>query len=430
MLIPMMGFAVMTSTVGALHLHHTGDLSPEPYVKRALAASPELRAAQHRARAVAARADAAGALSDPVLSLSVNNLPLPSFSLSSTPMSGLKIGLSQRIPWPSKPGLQEETVAHRADARAAEISERSQNLAAQVRTLFYEVHFVDQAVQVIQKNLKIIEGFVQVADAKYRVGRGQHRSVLEARVIRGQLQTRALELKRKRESLRIRMNSLLAIDAHHPLPSLLHVAVTPLQGLDPQVLFAQAELHNPRLRRLTAQLRAHEKAQARAALEAIPDLSLSVGYTVRLTDPARDPVNGADFLSVSAAIPLPVWYAQKQGPMARAAAQETLASRRSLEAERREIREAIEAALVQIPQLSQQMEQYRTTIIPLVQQTLEADQTAYQVDKIDVLDLLNIEMRLLNFEVDYHRLHAVREQQIVGLARAVGVPPARLGRLP
>ena len=67
------------------------------------------------------------------------------------------------------------------------------------------------------------------------------------------------------------------------------------------------------------------------------------------------------------------------------------------------------------------MRRYREVIIPSTRQILAADQAAFQVDKVDFPTLLDLEMQLLNFEVDYHRLHVEREKLLVELAEAVGV---------
>ncbi|CAN0475817.1 unnamed protein product, partial [Laminaria digitata] len=427
----LLALLVATSTAAEAHHHHGASSDgegPESYVRLALKAHPSIAAGRLRAEAMQDRSDPAGALMDPVLSFGIQNLPYSPFSFRATPMTGLRFGLSQRLPWPGKRGLLSEATDLDAKALMAGSAETANRLAASVRGVFYDIHFVDVAVDVINKNLRIIDGFVEVADAKYRVGRGLQQDVLKARVVRGQLEERRTDLQRRRTALAVRLNSLMATKTPIEIPSLLAVPVNSLDFETQEKLQERAEHARPQLRQLNLAVAAAEKRRAHADKAALPDFTVGLGYTFRTVDPARDAIDGADFLSLSAAVNLPVWYAQKQGPLASAAAKDVLALHRDREAVRLKISEAVQSILHQIPELLEQMEVYRTSIIPTTRQTLDADLIAYQVDKVDFLNLLDIEMRLLNFEVDYHRLHVEREKLIVRLAEAVGVSPVQLER--
>lgn len=426
----MSGFLTLlavTATVGHAH-HHGGSLDPEAYVAEALRAHPSVSAADRRAEAMRARTEPAGALMDPMFSIGIANLPYSPLSFTATPMTGIRFGLSQRFPWPGKLDDAENAATHRADAAAAGADERRNKLAAMVRMVFYDIHFVDVAIDVIRANLEIIQGFVEIADAKYRVGRGLQQDVLKARVTKNQLEERLIDLRRRRAALAVRLNSLMARKATVEIPRLVDVAVTELPPLDLDDLLNTADAERPHLQRLAAEIDAADRTRALADKAALPDFNVGFGYTMRLVDAGRDPVDGADFLSLTAGLQLPVWYGSKQGPLAEAAAKDATAARRTLDAARLDVREVVKTVLDQSPELLRQMELYRRSIIPTTRQTLEADRVAYQVDKVDFLDLLDIEMRLLRFEVDYHRLHVEREKLIVRLAEAVGVAPTALGR--
>ncbi len=422
---------VMTSTAGG-HQHDlgTGGVNPEPYVDQALSVHPGLRAIQRRAEAMKARQKPAGAWMDPLFSVGIANLPYQPLSFTATPMTGIRFGLSQRFPWPGKLDLKEAATTEKAQALVETKEERANQLAAQIRLTFYDVHFVDVTIEVIKKNLKIIDGFVEIADAKYRVGRGLQQDALKARVARGQMEEQMIGLRRRRAALEAQMGSLVAQKEAMSLPSLINVAVTEFPLLGAQALIDLADAQRPLLRSLAHQSQAQQKMRKLADKAAYPDFTVALGYTLRLVEEGRDPVDGADFLSLSAGLNLPIWYGQKQGPLREAAAKEVQAIDREIDAARLEIREVILSALFQIPELMQQMEKYRSSIIPTTRQTLDADRIAFQVDKVDFLNLLDIEMRLLNFEVEYHRLHVEREKLIVRLAQAVGVAPKALGRTP
>lgn len=365
---------------------------------------------------------------DPMFTVGILNLPYAPPSFRASPMTGIRIGLSQTLPWPGKRGLQEDAVRLGAEVMNASADERANQLAAQVRNLFYEVHFMDVAIEVINKNLTVVDALVQAADSKYRVGRGMQQDSLKARVVQAKLKEQRTDLTRRRRAAEISLGRLMASDEPVKVPSLLNVAVTQLPELSQSGLLQRAQTERPLLRQLHKAIEAAQQRASYAQKAALPDLTVGFAYTVRVVDPARDPLNGADFLSLTAGVNLPVWYGTKQGPLAQAAALDVIAAERDLESAQLEVTQRVESIIVQLPELLDQMEAYRTSIIPMTQQTLEADLIAYQVDKVDILDLLEIEMKLLNYEVDYHRLHVEREKLVVQLAEAVGVDPANLTR--
>ncbi len=395
--------ATSTSSGAGEHHHDSGPLTPETYVNAAIHAHPSIAAARARAEAMKAHTGPAGALMDPIFSFGIQNLPYSPLSFTATPMTGLRFGLSQRLPWPGKRALLSEATELDADALMVGAEETANGLAARVRDVFYDIHFMDVAIEVITKNLVIIDGFVDIADAKYRVGRGLQQDVLKARVVRGQLQERRADLKRRRIALAVKLNSLIAADTPIEIPNLINVAVSSFMLAPQPSLQREAERTRPLLKRLDLAIAGARKRSNYADKAALPDFTVALGYTLRVVDPARDAINGADFLSVSAAVNLPVWYDQKQGPLATAATMEVLALKRDRDAARLRIAETIRSTLQQIPDLFRQMKVYRDSIIPATRQTLAADRIAYEVGKVDFLNLLDIEMRLLNFEVDYHR---------------------------
>jgi len=69
----------------------------------------------------------------------------------------------------------------------------------------------------------------------------------------------------------------------------------------------------------------------------------------------------------------------------------------------------IHQSLSRFEQASQLVELYRGGIIPQATQTFQATMSAYQVDKVDFLSLLDAAMSLYRYEIDYAR--TLRDQQ-------------------
>ena len=89
---------------------------------------PDLQAASLSEAGLSYDARAAGALPDPQFTLSLLNLPTSSLALDETPMSGVAVGVSQRLPWArqvagafssGRPAPSSESRGHPSRSRAA-----------------------------------------------------------------------------------------------------------------------------------------------------------------------------------------------------------------------------------------------------------------------------------------------------------------------
>ena len=420
--LPLCGAVAISSTVATA-------FDVERLVSEALEAHPHVVQVDLQADAARHRVAPAGAWEDPRLEVGVQNLPYDPFSLNATPMSGVRVGLSQRFPWPGKRPLAE--AAARAGAEVAKaLSEEARNeLSAEVRGLYYDLHLIDVSARVIETNLQIVARFIELADAKYRVGAGRQQDFLRARVAKSELEESHIGIEAKRASLLARLSERLARAEPLALGPQLDVAISlPNPALDGDALANLAEAHRPLLHALAGRV---EGAQARADLAdkaALPDLGVSLAYTFRGDAGGLDPVNGADFLSLGMSVGLPVFHGRKQGPASEAAQVDHSAAQAAVRSARLEIRGVIDEALATLPRLEAQMAKYADEIIPTTAQALEADLTSYQVDKASVLDVLDAQMRLVRYQTDYHRLHVAHEKLVVRLAYAVGVDPREIAR--
>lgn len=399
----------------------------EAYVREALHAHPDIRASQQRAIAARERITPAGAWDDPSFSVAIQNLPYDPLSLNATPMSGVKLGITQRLPWPGKRALAEDSARARAAAAEQSIEEQKLRLAAEVRTAYYDIHLLDVSKVVLETNRGILDHFIEVADTKYRVGKGLQRDVLRARVARAELDEQQLGVDRKRAALVEGLRNLLARDEALEVPPLLDVPISqPRADLAESGLLGRAEQTRPQLRALRHTIEGAVAGVALADKAALPDVGVSLSYTLRGDAGGKDPAKGADFLGLGVTVPLPVFYGSKQEPAAQAARATERAAREALRAARLQIRGEIARALTELPRLEAQMRMFSDEIIPTTQQTLDADLVAYQVDKVSFLDLLEVQMKLVRYQIDFHRLHVMHEQLIIRLARALGGEPADL----
>ena len=64
---------------------------------------------------------------------------------------------------------------------------------------------------------------------------------------------------------------------------------------------------------------------------------------------------------------------------------------------------------------------YENQILPQAEQSLNSALSGYQVNKVDFITLLNNQITLFNFRINYYRIISEHEKSIAGIEAAVGV---------
>jgi outer membrane protein TolC len=150
-----------------------------------------------------------------------------------------------------------------------------------------------------------------------------------------------------------------------------------------------------------------------------PNFSLSLGYRQRAFMQG-DPVGGSDFLSFGVGINLPVFRGRKQRRKIAEARANARATEARYEAAEQKILFGVQTLYLEIQQHRDEAELFQTAILPQARQSLESAMAGYQVDKVDFLTLLNSQVSLLNFEIDYYRHVTDHEKLLAELEAVVG----------
>jgi outer membrane protein, heavy metal efflux system len=161
-------------------------------VALALARNPELQAARSEASALAARAPAAGVLSDPMLSVGYEN-DGTAISLGTEPMSRLILSAQQAFPFPGKLGAAEK-LANADAARARFRPERATlALGGAVRRAHADLLEARENQRLVDEQIETWRQMDETIRARYAAGMGTQQDVIRAQSER----TRLLQQRRR-----------------------------------------------------------------------------------------------------------------------------------------------------------------------------------------------------------------------------------------
>src|SRR5215472_12239099 len=157
-------------------MQHTasGATSLASLIEEAEAKNPQILAANHAYKAAANAPKRASALPDTQLTvqqLSVGS-PLPFAGYTNSDFAYIGIGASQEFPYPGKRKLRAEVAAREADSIQAQVEVSARDIVQQLKAVYFQLAYVQQATQVLQHHDQILGQMQQIAESRYRVGQG------------------------------------------------------------------------------------------------------------------------------------------------------------------------------------------------------------------------------------------------------------------
>ncbi|MDH3510584.1 MAG: TolC family protein [Gammaproteobacteria bacterium] len=362
----------------------------------------------------------AGALPDPALGLNALNFPTDTFDRDQEPMTQLQVTLSQTFPFPGKRGLKREAAQYEAAAAMAQVLDTQLQIAADVRSIWWELLYLDRALLIVDQNRSLMRDFVEIAQIKYKVGSGLQQDVLLAQLELSRLVNRELPLQGMRSASEAVLNALLNLPATQAIRLPQEPQNESLPELPGKAQLLKTALETRPL--LDVQREMTEAARIRLDLakkDYYPDFKLGAGYGFRDGD---DPVRGerADFASIMFSVNVPIYFKSKQSKAVDQRSSEYFRRKHAFNETLRSVQSAVSRNLAQYQASRDQVALYGTAIIPQAQQTVSAMLSAYQVNEVDFLNVLNAQITLYNAQISYWEAMSKARQSLAKLAASVG----------
>jgi outer membrane protein TolC len=377
-------------------------------------ANPELKGARREVDVRVARIAPAGALPDPTLSVGyMGGLLRPFFPSGSTQGSFQRFSASQEVPYPGKLALKTRIAATEADAERWNYENRRRALVADLKMAYSEYVYVNRSIEIVERNKTLLEQFRDIAETRFRVGKGIQQDVLRAQLEISLLLDRLAQLERDRVALRARINGLLYREPDAPLSATLDVRTVdvtpPLETLRPLV-----ETEYPALKRDEQIINRGQQGLALAQKDVLPDFAVNV-TSQRFTGDMPW-MYGVDVM-----VKLPLYWQRKQRPMIAEAAA-------ALESGRRMRENTLAMATARVTEehaaattSKRLVDLYSDSVLPQARLALESSLAAYQVGSVDFLTMLMNFTTVLNYEVSFEEQAARYRSALARLEPLVGM---------
>ncbi|MFT7638460.1 MAG: cobalt-zinc-cadmium efflux system outer membrane protein, partial [Pirellulaceae bacterium] len=250
-----------------------GPHSVEEYIQFALLQNPKIHAARKRMEAMAHQVPVAASLPDPTLSLTVQPEPVQTAS----GQQELILAANQKFHWFGKLETRASVAESQTDVARAQLAAEELATISQVKQAYYELYFVQQAIDVTTAEQRLLGEIRDVANSRYKTGQTSQQDVLRAELEISNVETELIRLRQKLKSVQARLARLLhispqtAVLATNELPP--EQVPQDLDRLQQQAVAARPELHAH-----LAAIERDQRAVALARLDYKPDVTLGLSW--------------------------------------------------------------------------------------------------------------------------------------------------------
>lgn len=394
-------------------------LTEDAAVAVAIRSNPGLDELRRRAEAAAAVPTQVGSLPDPRVRLGATNVPVDTFAIDQEPMTQLQLGVTQMFPFPGTLGLRRERAEFEAAAAVEAVEEGRLRLIRDVRITWWELFYLDRAAETIAQNSNLLRNMIEIARAKYEVGRGSQQDVLLAQVELGRLQDTLVQISGKRAATGARLNALLARPEQLPLV-LPHTVSGRVPRLPAQEdLEAEAGRSRPLITWARHQVSAAQSAQALAHKAYFPEFGIDINYGWRQGSNG-DGSPRSDFAGVMLSVSVPLFASSKQDRLVAQRRAESAAQVQALDETLNRVQAEIATAVANYSQARDELILLESGIIPQTGQAVASMLAGYQVSKVDFFGLIRTQMTLYEYELRRWRVQSSTHQALALLSAAVG----------
>jgi outer membrane protein, heavy metal efflux system len=390
-------------------------LNVDRLIEEALQNNPEISAVKMKWEVFKEKIPQSYALEDPMFGFGIVSLPT-NFSFKDEDMTMKEFSISQKFPFPGKRPLMREMASKEAEAVSTEIEEKNNRIIKEVKAAYYDLSHVYRTTEVAQRNKKILEDFAKIVETRYSVGEGIQQDMFKAHVEVSKMVDELIMLSQRKKALEAKLNTLLNRPPETPLGE-------PEEVVFRKFFFTTEELQkmalevNPTLKGMRKMIEAKEKAHALAKREYYPDFNFKFAYGQRDNGPD---MKRRDMLTGMMEMNIPIFFKSKQDRKVAETKAEILATGAQYRAMKNEILFMITDIASMVQRSERQLELYKTGIIPQASLQINSAMSAYRVNKADFMTLLDSQMTLYKYELEYHQALTEYEKNVANLGATVG----------
>ncbi len=369
-------------------------------IERALARAPSLAAQKTRVEAARAVLQAAGAVPNPMVEVMYQDFNFPRYTIGSDPMSMAGASIEQGLRSRGRRAAERHIAQADIEQRRAAERTTATDIATEVRLEYARLYALDREADTIGDARDLVRMLEATSSAHYAAGHGDQASILRAQLERTRLDERAADLAGERVAIQAALNRLTNDPPDAPIGRVATLPEPPATAAVGRAAAEQAAKTAPDIAMREAGLDVARRQVDAARAELAPSWSVGAGYYWQ---------GGFDrTVKFTVGLELPVWNARRQKPLLAAAESEQRAAELDLANARAEVAAQATALAAAVHTASQQIDLYRTAILPQNSAALDAARASYLADRGDFVSVLDEFRRWIDVRTELARREAER----------------------
>ena len=398
-----------------------GVLTEQNAIRLALENNPNLAQMQARYEAMKSIPSQVGTLPDPMLTLGAANFPTDSFDRTQEGMTQLQLGFSQAFPFPGKLSLKEDAAEFEAKAAYYDVAEMRLLLTKNVSNKWWQIFYLDRAIETVDNNQALLKQFIEVAKTKYTTGKGLQQDVLLSQLELSKLIDQKIQIVAFKDSQMIQLNILMDIAPRAVIKLPQQLDLKQPQVLAEEQLYQLAMKSRPLLQKHRQLVSAADSRLDLAERDYYPDFTLGVTYGDRAgQNPLPMGDDRADLFSVKLGIKIPLYASSKQSYKVKQRVSEQFKTKYAYLDETNQVKADIANYMTDYERAQQQRSLFETGILPQARQTVQSMLAGYQVSEVDFLNLVRSQVTLFNYELQFWLSVSQSNQALASLQASIG----------
>ncbi|MBU0478208.1 TolC family protein [bacterium] len=329
-----------------------------------------------------------------------------------------KYGLSQKIPFPGKLSLKAKVQSKHVDMFREKYEATKREVIKNIKLVYYDIFWVDKAIQITEEEKTILESLERVAQRKYESDIVPQQDVIKAQVELSKLINKLFLLKQNRKSLEAKMNSILNRPKGTELRRI--DTVKPIEfkyKLDELHQIAKSSKQELLIANLDVERAEHEKSLVR--LDRFPDFTFGFDYIQVGNGHTSVSNDGQDAWMGTVSVNIPIWFGKLRYQLKEKEVK-LAASKKNYQNIENSVTYEIEDVYFKITTYKDIILLYKTALMPQTEQSFEAARTGYETGRVDFLNWLDAERALLQTRLAYYKVIVDYQKSIAFLERVVG----------
>lgn len=347
-----------------------------------------------------------GSWGDPVLKVSAKNFPKDSLKDDETPMTGVEIGLSQKIALTTKYGNMEKSFESLSKAKEYDASDSKQmHIKVLWELVIIKRQIIDEE-QILTDNLSWIQKILKISKKHYTNGHITQQALLDIEIRKSELDGELSNKKFELLQVEDKINYLVLSDKDK-----LDFKTIPWSFLTKKIKpsFDFKEL------KFKERVKAKEFNLTAAKLNYIPDITFAIGYTKR-----SDLDDKGDFLGASISFPLPT-SSTKYARHTKAAFEKNIELKKLHNYSRLKNKETT-VLKREISKLKSELHILSSKTVRFAKNSRKITAKSYGLGNSTYIELLQSELKLQKILLKKIRLISLRDSKIVNLKYKTGAP--------